>query len=176
MNWKPIDNCQGYMISDTGLVKSCSRKIEAKNKSGWKISERILTPLKHVHGYLFVDMSLNNKIHTSLVARLVAHAFIPNPENKPTVNHINGIKTDNRTSNLEWATHSENMQHSYDTGLRLRPNGANAGRATLNKGTVLEIRRRYAQGEKQQSLADEFGIVHQTIYSIVNRLTWKHVN
>lgn len=70
-------------------------------------------------GYYAGTLSTYNGKHKSFLAhRLVALAFIPNPENKEQVNHINGVKKDNKVTNLEWVTNQENMTHSWDTGLR----------------------------------------------------------
>tara|TARA_Y100000310_G_scaffold340955_1_gene438491 strand:+ start:157 stop:690 length:534 start_codon:yes stop_codon:yes gene_type:complete len=77
-------------------------------------NDRFRTPQLDIYGYHFMLLCKNGKYKQMKVHRLVAMAFIDNPENKPTVNHINGIKTDNRLCNLEWATLSENLQHSYD--------------------------------------------------------------
>lgn len=112
--WKDIKGYEGiYQVSDLGRVKSLNY-----NHHGM---EAILKPSNRGNGYLFVVLCIN-KIKTNyLVHRLVCESFLPNPENKRTVNHKNGIKTDNRLDNLEWATHHENNKHAHDNGLNVSP-------------------------------------------------------
>jgi hypothetical protein len=92
---------------------------------------RVLKGGINIRGYIFVILSKNNVQVNRVVHRLVAKAFLDNPEEKEDVNHKNGIKTDNRLINLEWATRSENIQHAYDTGL------AKATKSHLGKFGVL---------------------------------------
>lgn len=75
-----------------------------------------LKPQKHTGGYFFIGICKNGNKKTKTIHRLVAKAFIDNPLNKKEVNHINGIKTDNRVENLEWVTRSENELHAYKKG------------------------------------------------------------
>lgn len=97
--WKPIPRYESnYLVSENGEVWSVRRK-------------RKLSPKRTRAGYLRVTLSVDGIAKTFAIHRLVAVAFIPNPENKPTVNHINEIKDDNRASNLEWATAKEQNIH-----------------------------------------------------------------
>lgn len=80
---------------------------------------KIMKLLKNNHWYLNVWLTKNWEEKIFLAHRLIAITFIPNPENKPHINHINWIKSDNRVENLEWCTASENMKHAWDTGLKI---------------------------------------------------------
>lgn len=103
MIWKTTNEV--YEVSDSGDVRRIG-------------SEKALTPFKDKDGYLVVNLSFGATRKRKSIARLVADAFIPNPENKPLVNHKNGRnKTNNSVDNLEWSTVSENTQHAFDTGL-----------------------------------------------------------
>lgn len=110
---------------------------------------------------------------TRKVHRVVAEHFIPNPENKPQVNHINGIKADNRIENLEWCTAKENVQHSMLLKTYLL--GTQRFNAKLNNNDVADIRRLHTEGVAGNKIARIYNVTPGTIRAAVNRKTWKHV-
>ena len=100
--WNTIEGFEGYEVSSIGRVKSYK-----SNRSGGKI----LCPIKVRRGYLVVNLMCNGKMSQHLIHRIVAKAFIPNPHNKPQVNHKNFNKEDNTVDNLEWVSSRENLVH-----------------------------------------------------------------
>ena len=113
--WKDIWSYKEvYKISNLGNVKSLSRKL--KTARGFRITkEKILKPRLDKDGYLLINLRDNNKTETHKIHRLVAQAFIPNPDNKPEVNHKKGDKLDNRDFMLEWNTAKENSFHKNNS-------------------------------------------------------------
>jgi len=139
-----------YKISDMGNIV---------NSKG-QLRKTVVTPF----GYKRVCLCKNNKPVSHHVHKLVALTFIPNPENKPCINHINSIKTDNSVSNLEWCTHKENTKHMYQS--KPTKKGMTLDRAN-------EIRKLYrSKNYKQIELAKAFEISRPMISGIVNNYYW----
>lgn len=118
--WKDVVGWEGlYQVSNLGKVKSLKRFCKDRWGNDKVVPERILKLKKKDCGYLATHLrdAANGRESWPSAHRLVAEAFIPNPNNLPTVNHIDAVKDNNRTDNLEWASHKEQMQHARDNNL-----------------------------------------------------------
>jgi hypothetical protein len=158
---------EGYSVNEHGDVFSTKFNKVVKLKG-----------INHSRGYLMINIWNNNQRKGMLVHRLIAETFIPNLENKPEVNHKNGIKWDNRVQNLEWNTPKENMSHAYATGLKVAsPSlGEKHGMAKLTEEQVLEIRKLYSTKKYTLIvLGKMFDVGIAQISKIVNNKLWKHI-
>jgi hypothetical protein len=155
---RSIPGFPGYFASEDGDIFS--------TKSG---KTRRLKPSLRGDGYLSFVPSIGRKKYCIAVHRAVALAFIPNPHSLPQVNHIDGVKTNNQPSNLEWCTQSENRTHAKDTGL-LRNCGKRSPLTDEQLKTVLSAYRRKTSGKwGAAEIAERFGVNHHTIYRAVRR-------
>lgn len=156
-----IEGYPNYTISDSGVVMS---RTTGKPLIGTVASGYRKVMLRNTGSYKFF-----------LVHRLVGLAFIPNPENKPCVNHIDGDKKNNAASNLEWCTYSENTRHAVRLGLQKGMPGMRHPEAKLDDSQIPEIRQRVAEGETQTSVAKDYGVTQATISLISRRKLWPHI-
>jgi hypothetical protein len=164
--WKDIAGFEGlYQVSNLGNVK---RLISER-----VFEERPIGRTKDKYGYIKRVLSKEGKIYFFTEHRLVAMTFIDNPLNKKTVNHKNGIKTDNSVENLEWCTNKENMKHAIETGLKDQK-GIKHHKCKLTEEQVLEIRK-IGFSETRMSLSKKYGISRTNVLGIIRRKFWKHI-
>ena len=157
--WRDIKGYEGiYMISDQGRVKFDK--------------EKILKPGRNPDGYLLVILSKDKIRKTCTIHRLLCLNFLDNPNNQKTINHINGIKDDNRLENLEWCSQSHNVKHAFNNGLKISSKGINHGRSKLTEKQIIEIRSSNLKGVELGRL---YGVDHTTISLIKRRKNWKHI-
>jgi len=170
--WKEIKGYEGlYEVSNYGQVRS----LDKVDCLGRERKGRVLKQQKHKRGYLNIGLTKNKIRKMCYVHRLVAQAFVLNPENKAEVNHIDGDKENNLAENLEWVTSSENNQHAYNTGLNQalnRAKGEKHGESKLTEKQVVEIYVRVHNGESGRKLASEFNVTHYTISDIKRGKRW----
>ena len=116
--WKAVLGYENYYeVSNYGNVRSVTKIITSLYRCSFLRKSKLLKPATNHKGYLEIALSIKGKLKTHTIHSLVAKAFIPNPENKPTVNHKDGIKENNYVDNLEWATKSEQSIHAYEHNL-----------------------------------------------------------
>jgi hypothetical protein len=137
---------------------------------------RRLKPNKNKRGYLQVMTSIDGKRKLMSAHRLVALTYIPNPENKPEVNHKDGCKANNNVENLEWATRLENQRHAFRSGL-CKPLPCHlAGAAKLTMTDVEEIRLLRFYGAKLIDIAPVYGVGITSISRACRNKTWKRTD
>lgn len=168
--WKKVEGFENYEISNYGRLKGL--EVTTKFGIGFKTyPERICTFWYDKKGYQYFTFLVNGKTKHKLIHRLVSIAFIDNPLNKPQVNHINGIKSDNRVENLEWNTSKENIKHAINTGLT-KTSGVNNYRSKLTEEDVLNIRN---SNLKQKELQEIYNVAQGVISRIKLNKTYKNV-
>lgn len=174
--WKPIKDYEGiYEISNLGRLKSLSRTIRMNNGKQRNLKTKILKPISlgNYQGFQLTNDSGSKKFYTH---RLVCAAFIGEPEGDCiTVNHKDGDKYNNVLSNLEWTSYSDNLKHSYETGLN-KNTGERSHYSKFSEEVVEEVRRMYSTGNfKQSELSDIYGISRMQIHRIVKFKSRKNI-
>ena len=137
--WKDIIGFEGYYeVSNLGNIRTVERYINYPDGSKHLYKSKPIKLRPSVYGYNMAWICKDCKKKGLFVHREVAKSFLPNPENKPQVNHINGIKTDNKLENLEWCTQFENMQHSFSVLKRENCRKGKVGCPSTKKKTVIQ--------------------------------------
>ncbi len=166
-----------YQITPKGDVLSWKKRVSNGKEFQYVKSD---TPVKlktnkSRKGYNTITLKINGHKKTYKIYRLVAEAFIPNPEKKPQVNHTDGDKDNDDVLNLEWCTNKENARHAQDNGLLKQKKGSEHPNSKLTDKEVSSIREKYIPRKyTAKMLSQEFNMSLSTIKAILQKRLWKH--
>ncbi len=174
--WYDIPGYEGfYQISNKQRIRSLDR-IEIRSCKFGQVTAirrgQIRSTSNDGYGYLRLYLRKNGKSERWLVHRLVATVFVPNPENKPLINHKDGNKNNNEPDNLEWVTTQENTKHAVLNGLHSYMRG---GKSAIGPDDIPNILKRIASGEKKQSIANDYEVSKDAICRIKSGETWTRI-
>ncbi len=167
--WKKVGGYDYYEVSNLGKVRSLDKVVNYRY--GLRtISGKLLKQAKTFGGYYFVILTKDNEPKTHLIHRLVAQAFISNPNKYKTVDHLDFNKANNCISNLDWCDLSTNIKRYCDANIR--PVGSQLPDAKIKESDVLEIRK---SNKSQSALGRQYGITQSAVHKIIYRKSWKHL-
>lgn len=180
--WVPIKGYEGfYELNEHGIVRRVPGIVVANQHGGKKfLKGRVLKPNLGVRGYYTVNLTKENKKKNVAIHRLVAEHFMdpPNDKEKTDINHINGIKTDNRIKNLEWISRGENVRHAYKIGLHDQANKTRRLRMLCKSNKISyeiagEIRFMYeSSGLSQKQIGEIYNVSQVLVGKIVRNEMW----
>jgi len=171
--WKPVPEFEMYHVSNLGNLK----RIAGYDSAGLWRKERMLSPTltgdkRNCYG---TNLCKNGKMSHKRIHRLVAQAFIPNPDELPHINHKDGNGLNNHVDNLEWVTQKRNVQHAHETGLT-QMKGEDNTKAKIIENDVREIRRLYnEEGMSKLAISRLYPISDAMVGNIVRGDNWSHV-
>ncbi len=177
--WKEIPETKGlYSISSIGRIRSNPRQTTHSDGKVTNHKGRILKTALTKKGYERARISFFGNKKSYMIHRLVAKLFLVNPKKLEAVNHIDGNKQNNRSTNLEWISNEDNIKHAWENGLceKVARKGSNNGIAKLTEKKVLEIRKKYIPNVvTRKDLAEEYNVTISCIKDILIRRSWKHI-
>lgn len=165
-----------YAALPDGTILTCNTYKPTKGVKylpEWRVKKVYVSKLGYA--LLKTKRGPKGKNMTDKVHRIIGSLFVPNPDNLPIINHKNGIKTDNRATNIEWCTHKHNSIHCIENNLRDTARGERIPSSILTNGNIHEIFRMKASGLMNKEIAKNFNIDVTGISKIINRKQWAHV-
>lgn len=179
VEWRQIPGFGNhYLVGSNGIIKSTDRIVTQKNGISKPYAGKKLVQYSN-KGYLYVTLSGGGQQKAAKVHRVVCEAFHPNPENKPFVNHKNGIRGDNRAENLEWCTSKENRIHARDVlGVKssVPCQGELNRNAKLSESDVYELHNHLNGGGTIDHFAEAKGLQKRSVMNILKGKSWRHLN
>ena len=172
--WKDIEGYEGlYQVSDKGMVKSLGRLVKT-SRGNRMTQEKIIGFGFESNGYKISRLYKNGVQKAIKTHRLVAIAFIQNPDNKPEVNHKDGVKTNNFKGNLEWMTSSENTRHAVKMGLHTGKIGQKHHSSKISEKDAIFIKYE-SNGFTSDELVEKYNITRVQVNAIRSGRAWKHI-